>query len=114
MLEQRRPLTVRGIVAGMRTLLVAAALLLAACKGDSKSCSISVGSCAPGAELCGLQAACKKSNYQLACTPPADNTATQIDCKCVENGVIGKTVQITYPLRGDAKAVMKSACGFEL
>ena len=97
----------------MRTLLLAAVLLASACKSDSSKCSFSVGNCAPGAEQCGVHAACDKNQYQLSCTPPAVDSK-QIDCKCVENGVIGKTVQIAYPMQGEATAVMKSACGWSL
>src|SRR5512139_1563071 len=99
----------------MRTLLIAGGLLLAiGCKKE-KECSVSVGSCtSQHAQHCGIAIACDDRRFELKCTPHADPTAKQMECQCVENGVIGKAVQVEYPLSApSAQVLANTACGWK-
>jgi len=92
---------------------VAALLSVAACGGKKNECSVtSVGSCAAPGASCGATIACGDKAYELKCTPPASMDVKQIDCQCIEGGVIGKTVQVQYPLNAQVDAV-RGACGWK-
>jgi hypothetical protein len=96
-----------------KTLALGVLLAIAAC-GNKKSgeCrATSVGACAPGGS-CGATIACGDKAYEIKCTSPTAADAKQVDCQCVEGGVIGKTVQLEFPLNAKPDAV-KSACGWK-
>lgn len=99
----------------MKHALLLVMLLAVGCKGDKKSCSVSVGACeSVNAQHCGVSLACEGKTLEIKCTPPADATAKQMDCQCVENGVIGQKVQLVYPLSApSAEALAKTACGWK-
>jgi hypothetical protein len=97
-----------------KALLVGALLLASACGNKKKDeCSVtSVGTCAAAGASCGATLVCKDKPYELKCTPPATQDVKQVDCQCIDGGVIGKTVQMTYPLNATAEAV-QTACGWK-
>ena len=97
-----------------KLLLVAAMCLAVGCKKEKK-CAVSVGSCtSPQATQCGVGLACGDRQLEIKCTPPADQSAKQMDCQCVENGVIGKAVQLEYPLNApSAEALARTACDWK-
>jgi hypothetical protein len=92
-------------------LVLFAVLAMAACskKGGLDDCTASVGTCNQNSIACGIQLSCKDHQYGLKCTPPADGAKT-IACECVDNNVIGKKVELSYPWTGDAKNTIKAAC----
>jgi hypothetical protein len=86
---------------------------VAACNKKDDACSVtSVGSCAAAGASCGATLSCHGKAYELKCTVPAAPDAKQTDCQCIDGGVIGKTVQMTYPLHATAEAV-QNACGWK-
>jgi hypothetical protein len=99
----------------MKNFLIAGVLLLAVGCKEEKKCSVSVGSCtSQHAQHCGVALVCKEQQLELKCTPPADPNARQMDCQCVENGVIGKAAQVEYPPNGaSAEALARTACGWK-
>lgn len=98
----------------MTKLLIVAGLLFAAgCKKD-KQCSVSVGACQSPQGSCGVSLACDGRQLEIKCTAPSDPNAKQMECQCVENGVIGKSVQLVYPLSApSAEALAKTACDWK-
>ncbi len=90
---------------------IVAALVCAAC---SKPAQISVGTCGPSSESCGIKVARDgEPVYELACTPP--DTKLPMECHCVQNGTKKKKVELdqTLPKSGeDAETLMRSVCGF--
>lgn len=97
----------------MRNALVLVVLLGTACSKKGDDCAVSVGTCNPNSIACGIQLACKDHQIQLKCTPPAEGAKTMA-CECVDNNVIGKKVEVTYPWQGDAKDTIKTACDLKL
>lgn len=102
-----------------RLLLTTVALLAwtAACgKSDPNrlsECGASVGACAPAeGASCGVTFACKDKAYELRCTPPVAPDTKELECTCIEDNVIGKTVKVTWPMHGDAAALGSTACGW--
>jgi len=90
------------------------ALCLVGCRKESGGldhCAASVGTCHQNSVACGIQFACDDGFKQLKCTPPAQSAQT-IQCQCVENNVLGKKVELTYPMSGGASETASSACGW--
>lgn len=98
----------------MRHSLLVVTLFLAACgsKKDSECTVSSVGSCAAAGASCGATLSCGSKAYELKCTPPTSTDQKEVDCQCIDGGVIGKSVKLTYPLSATAQAVT-SACGWK-
>jgi hypothetical protein len=95
------------------TLVLGALLIAAACSSKKDECRVtSVGACSGPGSLCGATLACGGKSYELKCTPPATVGVKQVDCQCIDGGVIGKTVQLAFPLDATAAAV-QTACGWK-
>jgi hypothetical protein len=96
-------------------LVLLLAFCLPGCKkkgGGLDDCAVSVGTCNQYSVACGLQFACDDGYRQLKCTPPPEGAAT-IQCQCVENNVLGKKVELTYPMSGGASETASTACGWK-
>jgi hypothetical protein len=102
-----------------RILALTALLVLApACSDRSRgldSCNASVGTCHPSSVACGVHFECEGRELHLWCTPPATG-ATIMECRCVENAVVGREVEVRLPLPGPmpeaARALASTACGW--
>ena len=94
--------------------LLLAAMLIAGCKGEQKSCSVSALGAWPNNPT--VDVTCGNDKNQLVCQPPASGAKTT-DCTCNANGVVGKkaTVELTPGgmLLGDTAGVVKTACGWQ-
>ncbi len=98
----------------MAKLLIVAGLLFAVGCKKERECSVSVGACQSPQGSCGVSLACGDRQLDIKCTAPADQSAKQMDCQCIENGVIGKSVQVVYPLSApSAESLAKTACGWK-
>ena len=97
-------------------LLTLALLAAAGCKNAKSDgldgCAVSVGTCNPRSEHCGVEFACDDQQLALKCTPPAEG-AQKMECQCVENNVLGNKVEVVFPMQGDARAVASTACGWK-
>ena len=97
----------------MKNVILIVALLAGACGKKKSECSVgSVGACAAPGGSCGATLVCNGKPFELKCTPPTSQDVKQVDCQCIAGGVIGKTVQLTYPLDAKADAV-QAACGWK-
>ena len=97
-----------------KTLLLVGLLALGACGNKkSKECkATSIGACGAPGGSCGATITCGDRSYEVKCTVPAAVDAKQTDCQCVDGGVLGKTVQLEYPLNADPESI-RSACGWK-
>jgi hypothetical protein len=94
--------------------LLLVAVAVAGCKkgsGGLDDCAASVGTCNQYSVACGFQFACDDGYRQLKCTPPPEGAAT-IQCQCIENNVLGKKVELTYPITGGGTSTASTACGW--
>lgn len=97
----------------MRILLFIAVAAMAACSSKKDECHVtSVGACQAVGGSCGATLACGSKSYELKCTSPTSTDQKEVDCQCIDGGVIGKSVKLAYPLNATAQAV-QSACGWK-